>query len=253
MEHIKVNVKDHIATVTLNRGKSNALNFALIAELDEMFENILKDDTLAGVILTGNAPFFSAGLDLIELYDYDEKRVKDFWILFLKFVKNLVGFKKPLVAAVSGHAPAGGCVMALAADYRIMADGPFIIGLNEVPVGIIVPNSIFKLYAFWLGQAQASRNLLSGRLYKPQEAFADGLIDELAPAERLLTIAERKIKKFIELESNTWQQSKLSIRQDLLKSFDATQSEFLEKMMTQWWAPSTRNLLKTVIGNLQRK
>ena len=253
MEHIKVNVKDHVATITLNRGKSNALNYALIAELDEMFANILKDDTVAGVILTGNAPFFSAGLDLIELYDYEEKQVENFWILFLKFVKNIVGFKKPLIAAISGHAPAGGCVMALAADYRIMADGPFIIGLNEVPVGIIVPSGIFNLYAFWIGQAQAARNLLQGMLYKPQEALAAGLIDELVSAESLQTIAERRIKKYVELESNTWQQSKLSIRQDLLKSFEATQSEFLEKMMAQWWAPTTRNLLKTIIGNLQRK
>lgn len=253
MEFIQVNVKDHIATITLSRGKANALNYAMIAELDEMFNNISKDDSVAGVVLTGNAPFFSAGLDLIELYGYNEEEVKNFWVLFLKFTTNLVAFKKPMVAAISGHAPAGGCVMALAADYRIMADGPFVIGLNEVPVGIIVPNSIFNLYAFWLGTAQASRSLLQGTLFNPKEALAIGLIDEMVNAGSLLTAAERKIKKFIELESNTWQQSKLSIREDLLKSFRADQADFLEKVTTQWWAPATRNLLKTIISNLQRK
>ncbi|MET4080541.1 3,2-trans-enoyl-CoA isomerase [Pedobacter sp. UYP30] len=253
MEFIKVSVKDHIATVTLSRGKSNALNHAMIAELDDMFNNIKNDDAIAGVILTGNAPFFSAGLDLIELYDYNEEQVKNFWIVFLQFATNLVSFKKPLVAAISGHALAGGCVMALAADYRIMADGPFIIGLNEVPVGIIVPNNIFNLYAFWLGCAQAARSLLQGTLYNPQEALAIGLVDELVNGDSLLTIAERKMKKFVELESNTWQQTKLAIRKDLIKSFEETQSAFLDRMMAQWWAPATRALLKTIIDNLKRK
>ena len=253
MEFINVNLKDNIATVTLNRGKSNALNFAFITELNDMFGNLENDNSVSGVILTGNAPFFSAGLDLIELYEYDEKQVTDFWILFLKFAKNLVAFKKPLVAAISGHAPAGGCVMALAADYRIMAEGSFIIGLNEVPVGIIVPNSVFKLYAFWIGQAQAARSLLQGTLYKPEDALKIGLVDELVNPESLMTIAERKIKKFVELERNTWQQTKLSIRKELLQSFDDTQAEFLVKMMAQWWAPTTRALLKTIIGNLKRK
>ena len=253
MEFIQVNVKDHIATVTLSRGKSNALNHAMIVELDDMFKNIVNDNSIAGVILTGNAPFFSAGLDLIELYDYNEQQVKDFWIVFLQFATNLVSFKKPLIAAISGHAPAGGCVMALAADYRIMGDGPFVIGLNEVPVGIIVPTNIFKLYAFWLGNAQAARSLLQGTLYNPQEALAIGLIDELVSGDSLLTLAGRKMKKFVELDSNTWQHSKLNIRKDLIRSFEETQSDFLTQMTAQWWAPATRALLKTIIDNLKRK
>ncbi|MGY3052689.1 3,2-trans-enoyl-CoA isomerase [Pedobacter sp. UYEF25] len=253
MEFIQVNVKNHIATITLSRGKASALNHAMIVELDDMFKNIANDNSIAGVILTGNAPFFSAGLDLVELYEYNEEQVKNFWVIFLQFATNLVSFKKPLIAAISGHAPAGGCVMALAADYRIMADGPFVIGLNEVPVGIIVPNNIFKLYAFWLGNAQAARSLLQGALYNPPEALAIGLIDELVNGDSLLTLADRKMKKFVELESNTWQQSKLNIRKDLIESFKETQSDFLNQMTAQWWAPATRVLLKTIIDNLKRK
>ena len=253
MNTIKVSVKDRLATITLNRGKSNALNGELINELDDMLKNISADNNIGGVILTGTAPFFSAGLDLIELYNYNEDEAKSFWKLFLSFTANMVAFKKPMVAAISGHSPAGGCVMALACDYRVMAEGQYIIGLNEVPVGIIVPNSIFKMYSFWLGNAEASKSLLTGKLYSPEEALKVGLVDELVRNESLLTAAERKVKKFMELESNTWSQSKLNIREDLIKAVTADQSESLEKMLAQWWSPTTRHILKTIIENLQRK
>ncbi|SER13161.1 enoyl-CoA hydratase/isomerase family protein [Pedobacter rhizosphaerae] len=253
MNTIKVSVKDRLATITLDRGKSNALNRELITELDEMLQNISADDNVGGVILTGTAPFFSAGLDLIELYDYNEEEAKSFWTLFLNFTANMVAFKKPIVAAISGHSPAGGCVMALACDYRIMAEGQYIIGLNEVPVGIIVPNSIFQLYSFWIGKAEASRSLLTGKLYNPEEALKAGLVDELVKSESLLTAAERKIKKYMELEGNTWSQTKLNIREELIAITRKDQSAELEKMLAQWWSPSTRHILKTILANLQRK
>ncbi|KQS41310.1 enoyl-CoA hydratase/isomerase family protein [Pedobacter sp. Leaf194] len=253
MNTIKVSVKDRLATITLARGKSNALNRELVTELDDMLKNISSDDNIGGVILTGSAPFFSAGLDLVELFNYNEDEAKSFFTLFFDFAANMVSFKKPMVAAISGHSPAGGCVMALACDYRVMAEGQYIIGLNEVPVGIIVPNSIFQLYSFWIGKAEASRSLLTGKLYNPEEALKVGLVDDVVKGETLLTTAERKIKKFMELESNTWSQSKQNIREELIASMNADQSATLAKMLEQWWSPATRHILKTILENLQRK
>ena len=109
MNTIKVNIKDKIAVLSLNRGRSNAINAEMVAELHQMIRNIENDDSIAGLILTGKDGFFSAGLDLIELYDYDEETIKSFWIDFLDLVTSLVSFKKPLIAAISGHSPAGGC------------------------------------------------------------------------------------------------------------------------------------------------
>jgi 3,2-trans-enoyl-CoA isomerase len=173
--------------------------------------------------------------------------------LFLSFSANLTKFKKPLVAAINGHSPAGGCVIGIACDARVMAAGQYIIGLNEVPVGIIVPFSIFKMYEFWLGKANASRSLLEGKLFNPEEALKIGLVDEVVNHDSILTAAERKVRKYMAFEANTWQQSKLNIRKEVIEAMSADQTETLSKMLEQWWAPSTRNILKTIIDNLQKK
>lgn len=253
MNTINVTIKDRLALITLNRGRSNALNGEMITELKDMLHNIENDANIGGVIITGRENFFSAGLDLIELYRYNEEEIKSFWHLFLSFIAQITAFKKPMVAAINGHSPAGGCVIALACDARVMAEGKFIIGLNEVPVGIIVPNSIFHLYAFWLGKAHASRSLLEGKLFTGEEAFHIGLVDELVNPNTIMTAAERRIRKYMALEPNTWQQSKLNIRKELIEATAANQDETLKTVLAQWWAPSTRNLLKMIIDNLQKK
>lgn len=253
MNTIKINIKDKIAVLSMNRGKSNAINAEMVTELHQMVRNIENDDSIAGLILTGKDGFFSAGLDLIELYNYDEETIKKFWIDFLDLITTLVSFKKPMIAAISGHSPAGGCVLALCCDYRIMAEGKFIIGLNEVPIGIIIPESIFHLYSFWLGQANAYRFLLEGKLMHTQQALSTGLIDEVVNPESILHAAERKMLTYIQLERNAWQQSKKNMRAELLKKVSADPTEMISPMLAQWWSASTRSILKTIIQNLQQK
>lgn len=253
MKTIEVTIKDRLAIISLNRPKSNSLNREMVVELTDMLNNIETDQNIGGAIITGKEHFFSAGLDLIELYNYNEDEAESFWHLFLNFVAKITSFNKPLVAAINGHSPAGGCVIALACDARVMAEGKYIIGLNEVPVGIIVPNSIFSLYSFWLGKADSTRSLLEGKLFNPEEALAIGLIDELVKPESILTAAERRARKYMAYERNTWSQSKLNIRRELIESTSADQSADLEIMLKQWWSPSTRAILKTIIDSLQKK
>ncbi|MFM6953426.1 MAG: enoyl-CoA hydratase/isomerase family protein [Sphingobacteriaceae bacterium] len=253
MNTIHVSVQDHIAYLTLNRGSSNAINGEMVTELTDMIRNLEADEQVGGVILTGKEGFFSAGLDLIELYNYNEAQIKAFWTDFLTMVSALVGFKKPLISAIGGHSPAGGCVLAICSDYRIMAEGKYIIGLNEVPVGIIVPDSIFHIYAFWLGQAKAYQSLLEGKLFRADEALSIGLVDEVVAPTVLLTSAQRKMKQYIGFDWTTWQKSKQNLRKELLEKVRADQSDTLSEMLKQWWSPGTRSILQTIIQNLQKK
>ncbi len=253
MSTIKVTIKDRVAIISLDKGRSNAINTTMVDELQKMILNIEKDENIGGIILTGKEGFFTAGLDLIELYDYDKEQIKTFWIKFLDLIKTLTLFKKPIIAAISGHSPAGGCIFAICCDYRVMAEGKYIIGLNEVPVGIIVPESIFELYAFWIGKAKAYQNLLEGKLMGTEEALSIGLIDATAPIESLMTAAEKKIALYLQYNPITWQQSKLNLRKELIAKVSQDQSETLEIMLAQWWSASTRSVLKTIIQNLQKR
>ncbi|MFC3197166.1 enoyl-CoA hydratase/isomerase family protein [Parapedobacter deserti] len=252
MDFIKVTVDERISHIYLDRGKSNAVDQQMLDELRQAIAAAQDDQAVEGIILHGKEGFFSAGLDLVALYGYDEAEVRRFWVTFMDVISALVSFDKPAVAAIGGHSPAAGCVLAICCDCRVMANGDYIIGLNEIPVGIIVPESIFLLYSFWLGQAAASRYLLEGKLFKPKEAFEAGLVDEVVDGKSIRTAAERQLRKYTQYERNTWRQSKRNIRRALIAAFESDQQETIDAVLKQWWSPATRSILKTVIDNLKK-
>ena len=253
MDTFKITVKDRLAIIGLDRGRSNPINHKMVKELTAFIKTLENDDNIGGLILTGKEGFFSSGIDLIEAYDYNEEQSREFWVDFLAFQTALASFKKPMVAAISGHSPAGGCIMAICCDYRIMAEGKFVIGLNEIPVGIIVPDSVFNLYSFWLGQRKAYQYLIEGKLLNVNEALEAGLIDEICPPESIISHAEKKIRTYMQLNSVTWSQSKLNLRKDLIAKLNGDQTHTLNKMLEQWWSPSTRKGLQLMIQNLKSK
>ena len=253
METIQILIKDKLAVITLDRGRSNPINHQMVNDLQACIDDFATDDNVGGVIITGKDGFFTSGVDLIEAYDYDEKQARLFWADFLKLQASLASFKKPLIAAISGHSPAGGCVLAICCDYRVIADGPYIIGLNEIPVGIIVPEFIFDLYAFWIGRRIAYQYLLEGKLFQVSEALEIGLVDEVCTSEGLMAAAEKKIRTYMSFNPVTWSLSKLNLRKDLIIKFNTDQTESLDKLMKQWWAPATRQGLEQIVNNLKSK
>ncbi len=253
MEFIKTDIQERIAHIYLDRGKSNALHTEMLLELETAIQQAAVDPAIEGIILHGKEGFFTAGLDLVTLYQYNEAEIENLFIQFFSTIKTLVRFPKPAVAAINGHSPAGGCVLAICCDYRVMAEGPYILGLNEIPVGIIVPTSIFKLYSFWIGQADAYRYLLTGKLHSPEEALSIGLVDELVPVDRIRTAATRKIKTLTQFDKESWSQCKINFRTELLDELEKDNSTIIENMLHHWWKPSSRNIIKTIIENLTQK
>lgn len=253
MNYLHTKKEDHILHVLLDRGKSNAMDIMLVDELIQVLEEAEADPAVEGLILSGKQGFFSSGLDLISLFEYNEEQMEVFWNRFMILIAKFVAFSKPSVAAITGHSPAGGCVLALCCDYRVMAEGEYIIGLNEVPVGIIVPEAIFKLYSFWLGKAEAYRNLLEGRLFKTEEALRVGLVDEIVSFDRIQTAATRRVKALMQFERNAWQITKLNLRTELILAMNQSHDNTVKQVLQQWWKPGTREILKTIIQNLTQK
>ncbi len=252
MDFIKVNNEDRISHIYLDRGKSNAFDQKMIEELQQAIVDAQENASVEGIILHGKEGFFSAGLDLVALYEYDADEIRRFWHTFIGFIRTFVAFDKPAVAAISGHSPAGGCVLAICCDYRVMATGDYVIGLNEIPVGIIVPESIFQLYSFWIGQARAYRYLLEGQLLTPHDALQVGLVDEVVDVKGMRTAAERQIRKYVQYERNAWRQSKRNLRQSLIDRFEVDPTDTIEALLQRWWSPPARAILKSIIDNLKR-
>lgn len=252
-DFITTQTTDHIVSIGLERGKSNAMHLEMLIELGQELDSANENPAVEAIVLHGKPGFFSSGLDLITLYQYDEPTMLRFWEAFMDLIYKLASIAKPVVAAITGHSPAGGCVLALCCDYRVMAKGDYIIGLNEVPVGIIVPASIFELYSFWIGKAAAYRNLLEGKLLSPEEALQIGLLDELVDAERIHTAAIRRAKSCTQFDRRAWGATKLNLRQDLLQKIQENKTQGIQQVLEQWWRPSTRQILKTIIDNLSKK
>lgn len=239
-----------VLTVRLDRGRANPINFEMVDGLIELFTASAADDSVKGIILTGQKGFFSVGLDIIELYAYDRARIKAFWMRFTNMVETLASFPKPFVTAISGHSPAGGCILAICSDYRVMAEGNYRIGLNEVPLGIVLPDYGFQLYSYWIGKRQAYHYLMVGHLLTTDEGLACGLLDEVVPHEQLMEQAEKKMDHYLKFNQTGWQQSKINIRKDILDSFDFDLETDIERRMVQWWAPETREIMKALIEKL---
>lgn len=253
MNTFQVTISNRLATLTLDRGRSNPINHQMVKELIACIKQLNEDDNVGGLIITGKPGFFSSGIDLIEAYDYDEEQIKQFWVDFLALPTALLSFKKPLMAALNGHSPAGGCVIALCCDYRIMAEGQFIIGLNEIPVGIIVPDGVYKLYAASIGERKAYQYILEGKLLNPIEAHGAGLIDEVCSAKNLLHVAEKKIRALMQFNHVTWGITKTNLRAGLIDKLKQDNTVTLALMLKQWWAPETRKGLQMMIEKLKSK
>ncbi len=244
--------RERYLIVTLNRGKSNPMNMTLVNELREVIAQVKASKEIDAAILAGRTPFYSAGLDVIELYGYDEAKMLQFWKDLAALIAEFSACPKPWVAAITGHSPAGGCVLALCCDFRIMAAGKFKIGLNEIPVGIVIPAPIFHLYAHVLGERQAYQFLLEGRLVLPEEALRVGLIDSVVEPEQVLAAAEAKVQGLLKLTAQALHLSKVNMRAPLQALLTPDFDSAFGPTLKQWWQPESRAALKAVVDSLKK-
>ncbi|MBC8054817.1 MAG: enoyl-CoA hydratase/isomerase family protein [Sphingobacteriaceae bacterium] len=252
MNSIKVTVRDKIALLSLDKGRSNAIGMEMVLELKDIFQNIEKDDNVSGVILTGKDEYFSAGLDFVELFEYSEEQIKTFWEQYFSLIYILTSFKKPLISAINGHAPSAGTILSLCSDYSVLAEGNHSIGLNEVSLGIIIPDSFFQLYTSRIGRSKANRYLLDGKLLSPAEALAIGLVDEVVSKQSVINSAVRQMQKYLQYNKVVWQESKLNIRRNLIFAVQPHQPDLIKKILDEWWAPYNRSILQTIIQNFKK-
>jgi len=186
MEHILSERDGNLLILTLARGKANALNLALVEELNEAVASAAADDSVRGLVLASNRPrFFSSGFDIREVFGYDREGMIHFFGRFIDLYESLYRFPKPVVGALSGHTFAGGAILASSCDFRIMAQGDYGFALNEINLGLALTGGIRRMLVAAVGEVQAKEILLFGEPIKPARALEIGLVRELAPEEQV--------------------------------------------------------------------
>ncbi len=249
---IEIHEHNKIKEIRLNRPPVNALNPALLQALHEHMSAVHREpDMHSAVIVSGQPGMFTAGLDLPELLRYTRAQMQDFWRTFYDLWRLLATCPVPVVAAITGHSPAGGTVLSVFCDYRIMAEGEFKIGLNETQVGLVAPSAIFIALQRLLGARAAERHLVSGQLLGPAQALSVGLVDEVVAPDQVMARAIAWCEQLGKLPKIAMLGNRRMAREELYQLFsDADDgSGFLDI----WFMESTQQALQQVIARLKQR
>ena len=253
LDTITTSLDEGIFTAKLNRGKVNAINYEMVSELLTVIEYVGSQEKIEALVLTGHPGIFTAGLDLKSLLLMDQDGIENFWRSFHQLILDLVNLDKPVVTAISGHSPAGGCVLAICSDFRFMADGNYLIGLNELAVGIPVPALIYELMAVWVGRRYAYQNLMTSKMLSPEEALDQGLVDAVVPLDELGVRVKDNLSQIKRLAPKQWRMTKRNFRKHLEPVLTMTFEDVFSQSLQNWWDPETRATLETVVASLGRK
>ena len=250
---IKGSQQDQIQILELNRPKVNAIDESLIKALNDELDKIEKNNSVKGVILTGQEGIFSAGLDIVNLYQKDEEYMRSFWMLFSNLLLRIYRYPKLIFTAISGHSPAGGTVISIMTDYRIMSKGKYVIGLNEVAVGLSMPIGIGRVFQSLLGDRVAEKMTLTGKLVNPDKAQDIGLIDEVIDSKNLLKHSINTMNEWLKLPFNKQIDSKLSLRREVIDLMINTIEKENDSFINAWFSDECRKTMKGIINRLVKK
>lgn len=246
MNFVITKYEGNVATVILNRGKVNAINEDVTAELKTVFRELETDFKVKSIVLTGKGKFFSFGLDVPELYEYPREAFKVFVTKFADLYTYLFLYPKPILAALNGHTTAGGCMIAIACDYRLMVTGKSRIGLNEITFGSsLFPGSV-EMLRYCVGDKNAQIIAYSGAMYPPEEALALGLVDRIVSEEDFPAVTRELAKEFADKQGAAFQSIKMLLRHDVGELMKRKDSAYSDKMIDIWYSENTRRLLKNI-------
>src|SRR5688572_21179856 len=176
---------DGIAVVRLAHGKVNALDLELLTSLTETF-TALDSSAYRGIVLTGSGRAFSAGVDLWRIIEGGAEYIRAFMPALSEAFLAVFSIGKPVVAAINGHAIAGGAIFACACDHRVMAHPGGRIGVTELHVGVPFPLSALEILSFAMGERAARAAVLSADTHEPHFARERGFVDDVVGADELL-------------------------------------------------------------------
>ncbi|MFQ5766378.1 MAG: enoyl-CoA hydratase/isomerase family protein [Acidobacteriota bacterium] len=240
-------------TVLRMQGRhGNAINLDLMDGLGAALQEARRNSSIKGVLLASASKLFCPGLDLPELIDLDRPAMERFMARFTGLVLDLCSFPRPLVAAVSGHAVAGGCVLALTADWRILRSGSRI-GLHEVQVGVPLPFEVTLLLRAAVNGNHLSEIALLGRDFTGEDARQAGLVQEVHDPEGFEAHCLARLEEFAEKNSEALATTKRYLRASLLESMRAEAEAHRAEFLDGWFAPDARRRAAAIAAGLGKR
>ena len=248
-----IDVVDHgaVRELRLARPPVNALDPALISGL----RTAIAAAGAAGreaIVLSGTPGRFSGGLDVPALLQLDRAGIHAAWSEFFGLMGDIAASPIPVVAALTGHSPAGGTVLAIFTDYRVLAEGPYLVGLNEVQVGLPVPPVLIAALSYVVGARQAARLAAGGLLLAPAEALRVGLVDEVVPVEEVVPRSVAWATDLLARPRAAMSATRALARRPLVAAFDELDARALDGIVDSWFAPEPQATLRALAARLKK-
>jgi enoyl-CoA hydratase len=241
---IEVERHGDVHVVRMRNGKVNALDLELLLGLRDTFAGLRS---ARAVVLTGEGRSFSAGVDLRRLLDGGPAYTAEFLPALSAACRAVFEHPRPVVAAVNGHAIAGGCILVAACDRRLMAGGT--IGVSELAVGVPFPTVPLEVLRYAVG-ARTADLVLTARTMPSSQAQAAGLVDEVVPAEDLLSRAVFEAERLARIPADTFTLTKAQLRRDAVRRIDANEPLDHDRLLAVWTSTEARAAIERFLDAL---
>jgi len=249
---LKIINHDQVREIRLAKPPVNALNLELVKALTRSLREAAAESS--AVVISGQEGMFSAGLDVVELLRCDRDGMTDFWAAFFELLETVACSPVPVAAAVTGHSPAGGAVICLMCDYRVMSRGEYLIGLNETRVGLIIPPVLQNAMARLVGPRIAEHMLVAGAMIDPEKAFNTGFVDALetgykATIEHALSWCD----ELLSLPRHSMLGNRANARAHFKQEFAGYTRAGVASFVDTWFSDETQAVMAALVAQLKGK
>lgn len=242
----EIEVNRGVATLVLRAGKVNAMDIELVEALTGAYEDLAQDDAVKALIVAGNDRVFSAGVDLKRLLAEDNRYIDRFLPALSRLFLTALEFPRPVVMAVTGHAIAGGCVLACTGDWRVISENARI-GVPELRVGVPFPVAGMEIMR-WSATANCFRQMINiGATWTGAAAINAGLADEACAGAAVLESARRAVDELRLVPAHVFALTKQQQRSPVLAAIASGSPVFDAEVLATWKADATRQAIQRYV------
>lgn len=241
-----------VAVLRFAHGKANALDLEFLVALEQAFAAEASSSARA-IVITGTGSIFSAGVDLVRMLEEGRPYVERFLPALDVAFRRLFALEKPVVAAVNGHAIAGGAILAAASDRRLLARGKATFGVPELKVGVPFPPLPLEIFRRICPAARVDEAVLGARVYRAEEAASIGLVDELVEPEALLERAFAVASEMASVPARSFALVKRLLRGPSLERVARQDAETGRETLEAWCSTDVREALRSYVERTLKK